>query len=81
MSEKNLSSSTHKFVLETRGDVSVLICSHCKRPFMDIENGQVRVFTKHGSVEHENILTIEHLKMMAVEMYRQTHPPRPPERW
>lgn len=72
------SDSTHKFVLETRGNVSVLICSHCQRPFLDIENGEVRIKTKHGSIEHENFLTVDHLRMLAVEMYRQTHPP---ERW
>jgi hypothetical protein len=71
----------HKFTLETRGEVSVLICSHCKRPFADIENGQVRFKSKHGSSEHENLLTIDHLRMLAVAMYTQLHPPRPPESW
>lgn len=70
--------STHRFVLETRGAVSVLICKDCQRPFLDIVDGQIRLKSKHGSVEHENFLTIDHLRMLAVEMYRQTHPP---ERW
>lgn len=68
----------HKFTLETRGDASVLICQHCQRPILDIENGELKIDSKHGSVKHENLLTMDHLRMIAVEMYRQTHPP---ERW
>lgn len=70
--------STHKFVLETRGDVSVLLCNHCQLPILEIVNGLVSIQSKHGSSKHENLLTIDHLRMLAVEMYRQTHPP---ERW
>lgn len=70
----------HKFVLETRGDVSVLICNcdGCELPFLEVRNGLVSIQSKHGSSKHENELTIDHLRMLAVEMYRQIHPP---ERW
>lgn len=81
MKDASQSCSTHKFALETRGSVSVLICSECKRPFLDIENGEIRIKSKHGSSEHENRLTIDHLRMLAVAMYTQLHPPRPPESW
>lgn len=70
--------STHRFALETKGNAAALICQHCRKPFLDIQNGEARIVSKHSSSEHENFLTIEHLKMLAVEMYRQTHPP---ERW
>jgi hypothetical protein len=68
----------HKFELVSRGETSVLICSDCKRPFLDVENGEVRIKTKHGDQIHENRLTVEHLRMIAIEMWRQAHPP---ERW
>lgn len=70
----------HKFVLETRGDVSVLICNcdGCVLPILEIKGGLVGIQSKHASSKHENFLTIDHLRMLAVEMYRQSHPP---ERW
>jgi len=68
--------AAHRLTIETRGSAAVLICSHCQRPFLDIENGELRIRTKHGSKEHENFLTVEHLRMIAVEMFRQTHPPK-----
>lgn len=67
--------SAHKFQLETRGDSAVLICSDCSRPFLDIINGQIRIKTKHGSKEHDNFLTEAHLKMIAIEMWRQQNLP------
>jgi hypothetical protein len=67
-----------RFNLETRGETSALICNHCKRPFLEVKNGVIELHAKHGSNTHENVLTVEHLRMLAIEMYRQTHPP---ERW
>lgn len=68
---------THRLTIETRGESSVLLCE-CGQPFLKIVDGEVRIGSKHGSDKHENTLTIEHLRMIAVEMYRQTHPP---QRW
>lgn len=69
---------SHRLTIETVGDVSRLICSHCQRPFLELENGEMIFESKHGSAKHENVLTGEHLRMVAVELYRQMHPP---ERW
>jgi hypothetical protein len=69
---------TRRLVIETRGDESRLICNDCQRPFLTIEQGELRFLSKHGSQHHENILTLEHLRMLIVELHRQLHPP---ERW
>lgn len=68
----------HKFTLETRGDISVLRCNHCRLPILEVKNGEIEVESKHGSSKHRNTLTIEHLRMLAVAMFSQSHPP---ERW
>lgn len=80
-SEPNPSSSTNRFAIENRGGQTVLICNGCQLPCLDIQNGLLRIQSKHGNAKHENFLTIEHLKMLAVAMYAQLHPPRPPEQW
>lgn len=69
------SDSTHKFNLETANDISRLTCSNCQRPILTISNGEIQVLSKHGSSQHENSLTIDHLRMLAVVMYAQLHPP------
>lgn len=68
----------HRFVLESRGSTSVLICSCCHRPFLSIENGEIRITEKHGNDRHSNSLTIEHLRMLLALMTQQT---TKPERW
>lgn len=62
----------HVLLLETRGDESVLLCSTCKRPILTIRDGALRIQSKHGSTLHDNSLTASHLKMLAIEMNRQT---------
>lgn len=64
----------HRLTIETRGKITVLICNHCQRPFLEIENGEVVCESKHGSAKHKNTLTAEHLRMVALLMFRQTHP-------
>ena len=61
--------------VEYRGDESACICESCHLPFLTIENGELLVISKHGSQRHENIITLEQLRMIAFEMYRQKHPP------
>jgi hypothetical protein len=65
----------HRLTIERREDETVLICLHCDRPFLVISDGELRITEKHGSAKHENTLTADDLRMVAVEMYRQTHPP------
>jgi len=64
-----------RLIIETRGDASVLICNHCHKPFLEIADGEVRLQNKHGNKIHKNVLTIDHLRMIAFELYRQAHPP------
>jgi hypothetical protein len=67
-----------RLTIEARGDQAALICGSCGRAFLTIENGEMTFLSKHGSSQHENVLTEEHLKMIAVELQRQ----KPPfERW
>jgi hypothetical protein len=61
--------------LESRGNSSAALCSHCDLPFLTIKDGNLLLQAKHGSAKHENTLTIEHLRLLLFEMYRQTHPP------
>jgi len=67
-----------KLTLENRGNVTALLCNGCQRPFATIENGEFKILSKHGSKIDENVLTAEHLRMIAFEMWRQGNPP---ERW
>lgn len=69
---------THRLTIESKGDTSVIICSHCQRPFFEITNGQIRLLAKHGGKQHENVLTYDHFRLIATVMYQQLHPP---ERW
>lgn len=64
----------HSLHIETRGDVSVLICSSCKRPLLTIKAGTMVIDSRHGSATHTNTLTASHLKMLIVEMARQLQP-------
>jgi hypothetical protein len=66
----------HRLTIETRGGKSVLICGHCERPFLEIENGVAVFQNKHGKASHDNRLTLEHLKMIGIEILRQLNPPQ-----
>jgi hypothetical protein len=63
--------SSHRLILEIRDSKSVLICQHCEKPILEIENGEINIGSKHGSSKHKNILTIEYLKLLVFEMQRQ----------
>jgi hypothetical protein len=65
----------HRLIIEQRETGSVLICNHCQKPFLEIIEGQARLQNKHGSKIHHNALTVDHLRMVAFEMYRQSRPP------
>lgn len=60
-----------RLTIESDGDRATLICGGCKLPFLTIENGEIKFLSKHGSAQHENILTADHLKMIQVELERQ----------
>lgn len=71
--------TTRKLLLETdEGEVRVL-CGHCDLPFVSIREGEATVFAKHGGRRHENVLTMETLRIIAGVMARQLNPG--PERW
>jgi hypothetical protein len=65
----------HRLIIEHRESGSVLICNRCQKPFLEISDGKVRFQNKHGSQIHKNELTIDHLRVIAFEMYRQSRPP------
>ena len=62
---------SHRLILEIRESKSVLICQHCDKPILEIEEGEIKILSKHGSRKHNNVLTIEYLKMLVFEMQRQ----------
>lgn len=66
--------------VESVGDSAKVLCgtSGCRKPFLAIEDGEVRFLSKHGSAMHENILTKSQLEMLLVEIARQL---LPYERW
>lgn len=65
------SEKSHRLILEIRASKSVLICQHCDRPLLEIENGEIKIESRHGSKRHENILAIEYLNILVSEMQRQ----------
>jgi len=67
--------------LETRGETTAIICTDldgCTLPFAVVENGELKIKSKHHSSQCENSLTLAHINMIAVEMRRQL---RKPEVW
>lgn len=68
------STKIRRLTIETKGDEAALICGGCSRTFLQIENGEVKFLSKHGNAQHENILTLDHLKMIIVELERQLQP-------
>jgi hypothetical protein len=65
----------YRLIIEHRKSGSVLICNRCQKPFLEISDGKVKFQNKHGSQIHKNELTIDHLRVIAFEMYRQSRPP------
>jgi hypothetical protein len=65
----------HRLIIEQRETGCVLICNHCQKPFLEIVNGKIKFQNKHGSTIHKNELTIDHVRMIAFEMYQQLRPP------
>lgn len=64
--------------LETRGEITALICTDqnsCSLPFATVENGMLKIKSKHHSSQCENGLTLAHVMMLAVEMRRQLQKP------
>jgi hypothetical protein len=49
----------------------VLICQHCDKAILEIENGEINIVSKHGSVKHKNTLKLEYGQMLVFEMQRQ----------
>lgn len=68
---ENESEKSHRLILEIRDSKSVLICQHCERPVLEIVDGEIEITSKHGSLKHANVLTIEYLQMIVFEMQRQ----------
>lgn len=66
----------HNLTIENRGEVTRLICSQCRLPFLEIINGEICLESKHRSAKHKNILTAEDVSLIAFVMWRQTHPPK-----
>lgn len=52
----------------------VLICEHCNRPTLKVENGEIQLLNKHGSATHENILSLDDLKLIAAVIFAQNNP-------
>lgn len=69
-----------RLTIESSGDTASLICGagECDRPFLKIEDGEVKFLSKHGNAQHENVLTLDHLRMIILELERQL---QPYERW
>ena len=65
-----------RLTIESTGDTAALICGtgSCERPFLKIEDGEVKFLSKHGNAQHENILTRDHLRMILLEIERQLQP-------
>ena len=63
-----------RLTIESHGDNAALICGGCDRPFLKIEDGEIRFLSKHGNAQHENILTLDHLRMIEIEIKRQLQP-------
>lgn len=70
------STKIRRLTIESSGDTAALICGagECDRPFLVIEDGEVKFLSKHGNAQHENILTRDHLKMILLEIDRQLQP-------
>lgn len=67
--------SDGRLTIEKRGDATVLICGDCDLPFLSIKNGELRFQNKHGSAKHENIITLDQIRTVIFEAWKQLHPP------
>lgn len=67
-----------RLTIETVDNVSRLICQRCRRPFLEIKGGEVKLLNKHGASQHENTLSFDDLRMLSMLVYQQAHPT---ERW
>ena len=76
--QKELSKNGKRLIVDRR-DVLTVRCSDCHLPFLEIADGEIKILSKHGSKKHKNSLTIDHVKMLLVEMLRQQRPE--PEYW
>jgi antitoxin (DNA-binding transcriptional repressor) of toxin-antitoxin stability system len=63
-----------QLLLEVGDGETRIICQHCSRPFITVRDGQVIVISKHGSSKDENVLTLDHLRIIAEELKRQLRP-------
>lgn len=63
-----------RLTFETRGESVALICSDCDRPFLVIENGELKFQNKHGSKAHENTISFEQMRTVIFEAWKQLHP-------
>ena len=67
--------SDGRLIIEKRGEATVLICSDCERPFLSIQNGELKFQNKHGAKFHENTITLDQIRTVIFEAWKQLHPP------
>lgn len=68
------SQSDGRLTLEKRGDATVLICGDCDRPFLVIENGELKFQNRHASKVHENTISLDQIRTVIFEAWKQLHP-------